>query len=231
MSLYPSEDDELQLDQIDYLRNRYPGHVVGLSTHEYHDWSSSMMISYAKGARTWERHIDINYEKVPVANYCSLPEQCDVSVQGLPQGARNVRLGVGSSRRIISRKEHLPSISDALVRGVGAASDLLRWAMSSPRTISTRISISRSPAQGTVILPRGHQRGKLLQPIKADEQLTIDHIDGPYHENPGLKTPDPGAAGFDGKRMKRISETRSPTGWSRRASSRCLPSPAAGRCF
>ena len=65
VSLYPSEDNELQLDQIDYLRNRYPRHVIGLSTHEYHDWHSSMLISYGKGARTWERHIDIQYEGVP----------------------------------------------------------------------------------------------------------------------------------------------------------------------
>jgi len=34
ISLYPSEDDILQLDQIDYLKARYPDHVIGLSTHE-----------------------------------------------------------------------------------------------------------------------------------------------------------------------------------------------------
>ena len=28
---------------------------------------------------------------------------------------------------------------------------------------------------------------KLLQPLKADERLTIDHIDGPYSENIALK--------------------------------------------
>jgi N-acetylneuraminate synthase len=27
----------------------------------------------------------------------------------------------------------------------------------------------------------------LLQPIKANERLTIDHIDGPYSETPALK--------------------------------------------
>jgi N-acetylneuraminate synthase len=57
VSKYPSEDDELELDQIDYLKNKYPNLTIGLSTHEYHDWHSSMLISYAKGARTWERHI------------------------------------------------------------------------------------------------------------------------------------------------------------------------------
>ena len=61
VSKYPSEDNELELDQIDYLKQKYPDLVIGLSTHEYHDWHSSMYISYAKGARTWERHIDIPY--------------------------------------------------------------------------------------------------------------------------------------------------------------------------
>ena len=44
VSLYPSEDDELNLNQIDYLKHRFPNHVIGLSTHEYHDWHSSMLI-------------------------------------------------------------------------------------------------------------------------------------------------------------------------------------------
>lgn len=81
VSKYPSEDNELELDQIDYLKNRYPNITIGLSTHEYHDWHSSMLISYAKGARTWERHIDIPYTKNDVQKeispYCSLPHQID----------------------------------------------------------------------------------------------------------------------------------------------------------
>jgi len=79
VSKYPSEDNELELDQIDYLKGKYPELVIGLSTHEYHDWHSSMYISYAKGARTWERHIDIPYpkghEQKEVSNYCSLPHK------------------------------------------------------------------------------------------------------------------------------------------------------------
>jgi N-acetylneuraminate synthase len=75
VSIYPSEDTELELNQIDFLRRRYPGHVIGFSTHEYKDWTSSMMIAYAKGARTFERHIDIQTEDRPFSPYCSTPEQ------------------------------------------------------------------------------------------------------------------------------------------------------------
>jgi len=79
VSKYPSEDHELELNQIDYLKSKYPDSTIGFSTHEYSDWSSSMFISYAKGARTWERHIDIPYpedhEQKNISKYCSNPKQ------------------------------------------------------------------------------------------------------------------------------------------------------------
>src|SRR4051812_27199296 len=60
VSIYPSEDHELEMNQIDFLRARYPHHTIGFSTHEHRDWETSMLIAYAKGARTFERHIDIH---------------------------------------------------------------------------------------------------------------------------------------------------------------------------
>ena len=43
VAIYPSEDNELEINQIDFLRKRYPLHTIGFSTHEYHDWTSSML--------------------------------------------------------------------------------------------------------------------------------------------------------------------------------------------
>jgi len=45
VSLYPSEDADLELNQIDFLRDRYPGVTIGYSTHEYGDWRNSMIVS------------------------------------------------------------------------------------------------------------------------------------------------------------------------------------------
>ena len=75
VSLYPSEDFELELNQIDFLKNRFPDTVIGFSSHEMTSWQASMYVSYAKGARTWERHIDIDDGEYTVSPYCSLPEQ------------------------------------------------------------------------------------------------------------------------------------------------------------
>src|SRR5574344_377859 len=48
VSLYPSEKNELELNQIDFLKKRYPGHVIGFSTHEYNEnIEYAMMIAYA----------------------------------------------------------------------------------------------------------------------------------------------------------------------------------------
>ena len=108
VSKYPSEDSELELCQIDYLKKRYPSNVIGFSTHEYNDWETSMHISYAKGARTWERHIDIPYsptdEQKSVSQYCSLPEQIDVWFKAF----HKAKLMCGSNhteRRNIDEKE------------------------------------------------------------------------------------------------------------------------------
>lgn len=119
VSKYPSEDNELELNQIDYLKSRYPNITIGLSTHEYKDWHSSMYISYAKGVRTWERHIDIPYpkshEQKEVSKYCSLPKQIDEWFKAFNKSKE--MCGTSSeTRRIIDNKES--TYLEALYRGL-----------------------------------------------------------------------------------------------------------------
>jgi sialic acid synthase SpsE len=60
VAAYPHEEAECELNQIDYLQHRYPNHTIGYSSHEHKDWVTSVTIAFAKGARTFERHIDID---------------------------------------------------------------------------------------------------------------------------------------------------------------------------
>ena len=124
VSNYPSEDGELEMQQIDFLKNRYPGLVIGHSTHEYTDWSNSMLISYAKGARTWERHVDILYpqghQQKQVSKYCSLPHQMDTYFKAFHKAKE--MCGTSSyERRRVETKE--VKYLDALKRGVYFKSD------------------------------------------------------------------------------------------------------------
>jgi N-acetylneuraminate synthase len=121
VSLYPSEDAELELNQIDYLRRRYPNHVIGFSTHEYNDWKSSILIAYAKGASTFERHVDIDDSELHVSPYCSLPKHMDEWFAAFKK-AKEMIGGSSHEQREIKNKERKYVIS--VSRGAYALRDL-----------------------------------------------------------------------------------------------------------
>jgi N-acetylneuraminate synthase len=184
VSLYPTEDHELELNQIDHLRERYPGHTIGLSTHEYHDWQSSMLISYAKGARTWERHVDVDADGIAVSPYCSLPHQVDTWFKAF-QKAREMCGGSGSTRRVVPRRE--TEYLDALVRGVYAARDLGAGYVFSKESFDQDFYLAIPLQKGQLSCREVMNGERLTNPISADQPLTIDHIDGPYSEMPVLR--------------------------------------------
>jgi len=72
---YPTLDANLQLNQIDLLRARYPEVVIGFSTHENPENFDSIKIAVAKGAKIFERHVGIKTEKYSLNAYSSTPEQ------------------------------------------------------------------------------------------------------------------------------------------------------------
>ncbi len=180
VSLYPTEDHELEMNQLDFLRDRYPDHIIGFSTHECHDWTASMLISYAKGARTFERHVDIDSDGIKVSPYCSLPDQVDQWFKTFHQ-AKAMCGAPGTQRRLLPRKEI--EYLDALVRGVYAKSDLPEGHILSDEDVYLAI-----PLQKGQISCRELMRGEvLLQPIRKDQPILIDAIDSPYSSIASLK--------------------------------------------
>jgi len=180
VSLYPSEDHELEMNQIDFLRDRYPEHVIGFSTHEYRDWTASMLIAYAKGARTFERHVDIDSDGVAVSPYCSLPDQVDQWFKAFHQ-AKAMCGAPGTQRRLPSRTEI--DYLDALVRGVYAKCDLPEGHILGDNDVYLAV-----PLQKGQISCRELMRGEiLLKPIKQDEPILIDAIESPYASIASLK--------------------------------------------
>ena len=180
VSIYPSEDDELELNQIDFLRDRYPDNVIGYSTHEYHDWESSVMMAYAKGARTFERHIDIDADGIPVSKYCTLPHQADTWFKAWKRAV--VMCGApGISKRVPPKKEI--EYLDGLVRGVYACRDL-----PAGQVLTTDDYYLAIPLLKGQISCRELMNGeRLLGPVAKDGPIRIDDIDSPYADNEGLK--------------------------------------------
>lgn len=180
VSIYPSEDSELELNQIDFLSNRYPDNTIGFSTHEYSNWTNSMLIAYAKGARMFERHIDIQTDGVKVSPYCSLPHQLDEWFRAF-QKAKEMCGSPGTQKRIPPKKE--TEYLDALVRGVYAKTDLPEGHCLMDDDVYLAI-----PLQKGQLSCRELMRGEmLLKRVQKDAPIKIDDIESPYSQIPSLK--------------------------------------------
>lgn len=178
VSLYPSEDADLELNQIDYLRQRYPGVTVGFSTHEYHDWSSSIMMAYAKGARTFERHIDIDTPDHPITPYCSTPEQIVEWFRAFHK-AKEMCGGSCSERRKLTAKE--TAYLDSLVRGVYAKRDLPAGHVLTEDDFYLAIPLQKGQLSCRELIGGD----VLVTPVAQDEPITVSAFDNPY-SRPGF---------------------------------------------
>jgi sialic acid synthase SpsE len=180
VSIYPADDSELEINQIDFLRHRYPNNTIGYSTHEYTDWNNSILLAYAKGARTFERHIDIDTDGVNVSPYCSLPHQIDAWFKAFKK-AKEMCGAPGSQKRIPPKKEI--QYLDALVRGVYAKDDLEAGHLLTDDDVYLAI-----PLQKGQISCRELMNGEvLLRPIRKDAPINIDDIESHYARIPSLR--------------------------------------------
>jgi len=180
VSLYPSEDHQLHLDQIDYLKNRYPANLIGLSTHEYHDWSNSMMISYGKGARSWERHIDIDWDNEPIQKYCSLPHQIDEWFKAFNK-AKEMCGGVANQRREIPKDE--TKYLDALVRGIYLKDDLNEGTVINNENFNDYFYLAIPLLKGQLSCREIFDGEIIIQNLKKDQPLMISNVNGIISES------------------------------------------------
>jgi N-acetylneuraminate synthase len=143
-----------------------------------------MFISYGKGARTWERHVDIDHGGIPVSKYCSVPEQVDTWFKSFNK-AREMCGGSSTARRVCSRAEI--EYLDALVRGIYAKRDLEAGYVFSKESLERDFYLAIPLRKGQLSCREIINGEKLKQPVKADAPLTIHDIDGPYAENASLR--------------------------------------------
>lgn len=116
VSEYPVANEDLQLNQIDFIRTRYPEIPVGYSGHEDPDNLAAVKIAIAKGASVLERHVGVQTDKYKLNKYSSTPEQ--VRRWLLSAKEADVMCGATGQERLISRQEK-ESLRD-LKRGVFA---------------------------------------------------------------------------------------------------------------
>ena len=180
VSIYPCEDADLQLNQIDFLRKRYLGHIIGFSTHEYHDWHSSMMIAYAKGARTFERHIDIKLEDKLISPYCSTPDQIGEWFQAFKKAKE--MCGAPGMEKFPATQKELDYLS-SLVRGVYAKHDLPIGHKLTPEDYYLAIPLQKGQLSCRELI----NDQILAEEIPQDAPLMVDFVESLYNHDEVLK--------------------------------------------
>jgi sialic acid synthase SpsE len=184
VSLYPSEDSELELNQIDFLKNRYPEIVIGQSTHEYHDWTNSMLIAYAKGARTFERHIDTPMEGYDMQIYNSTSEQIDIWFKAYHKA---IEMCGGSPDQKRRNSEREIKYLDALVRGVYAKKSIPKGYVINKDEFDEYFYLAVPLHKGQLSCREIKNGEVFVSDVNKSDKIIIDHIDSPYAKVESLK--------------------------------------------
>lgn len=180
VSVYPSEDRELEINQVKFLKDRYPNNVIGLSTHEYTDWKTSITLACAMGAQTFERHVDIEGDEYEVSPYCSLPHQIDQWFKAYKKAAE--MCGAGSMKKRMPLQKEVQYL-DKLVRGVYSRHDLKKGDKLGGAEVYLAI-----PLQKGQISCREWMNGEVVQcDVPANQPIMIEMIDSPYANDEQLK--------------------------------------------
>lgn len=119
VSIYPTPDEQLELNQIDLLKRRYPNNVIGFSTHEVPEDISPAFVAVAKGAQILERHVGIETDEIKLNAYSSTPAQVDAWIKA----AQKARVMCGGAVRGPAPEVELESLR-SLARGVYAKAPL-----------------------------------------------------------------------------------------------------------
>ena len=187
IATYPSEDRELELNQIDYLVNRYPNHTIGLSTHESNqspNLDHSLIIAYAKGARMFEKHIDIDSDGTNISLYSCTPSQLDSWFKAFKKSSEMCG-APGTARKLPLKKES--EFLDKYTRGVYAKRDLPAGYKLSNDNYEDDVYLSIPILKGQISCRELMNGETILRAIKKDEKICIDDIDSPYADNDELK--------------------------------------------
>jgi sialic acid synthase SpsE/quercetin dioxygenase-like cupin family protein len=119
---YPALSENLALNQIDFIRNRYPNIPVGYSGHENPDNLDAIKIAIAKGASIFERHVGLATGRYELNKYSSTPEQIEKWLSSAEESFR--MCGFSNNARYITETE--TEGLRQLKRGVFAKGDIAK---------------------------------------------------------------------------------------------------------
>jgi N-acetylneuraminate synthase len=114
VSIYPTPDEACNLANIATFRRRYPGRVIGWSTHERPSDTVPVGVAAALGAEMFERHVGVATDSIKLNAYSSTPEEVDAWIAAW----KKAKTLTGAPERVATAIEQ--DAIDGLKRGVFA---------------------------------------------------------------------------------------------------------------
>ena len=179
ISTYPNKTYEMELHQIDFLKNRYRDHIIGFSSHEQGDISSSIMIAYSKGARLFEKHIDIPNPHGETSPYSSFPDEIDAWFKAYHK-TREICGTAFYERRIISAREQ--DYLNSHLRGVYAKVDLVKGQMVGKDDLYLAIPLQNGQLS-TKDFNLESNSIKMKESCMRDKPISLDIVDVSFIQN------------------------------------------------
>jgi quercetin dioxygenase-like cupin family protein len=117
---YPTSNDKLQLNQIDFLRERYGDVRIGYSTHEFPSETLPVAVAVGKGCTVFEKHVGLPTDDYDINGYSASPDQARAWLE-VARDARSIN-GISGERAPATPDERSSLLS--LRRGVFATRDI-----------------------------------------------------------------------------------------------------------
>lgn len=123
ISAYPTKDEDLQINRIDFLKERYPNVTIGFSTHEDPNCMDSIMIALAKGAMIFEKHVGVRTSEYDLNAYSADMDQVK---NWLESGVKALKMCGNSKEEMIDFTEDALSGVRQYIRGAFVNKEILK---------------------------------------------------------------------------------------------------------
>ena len=181
ISIYPSENYQMQLNTISELKKRYAPITIGWSTHETSENLLPSTIAYSIGARMFEKHIGINTKRYRLNKYSTVAKDFDRYLINL----NAVKVSIGNEYKIVSKKE--TTSLKLLERGVYAKINLKKGDILNKKNIYFAFPSNKNQISSTNFSLKTNQY-IVRENIKIDEVIKSKSIEKNYSKDLALVT-------------------------------------------
>ena len=177
VALYPTKINDLNLEYFSKLKNRFGDIVQGFSSHEDKSSSLTGAIAYSKGARIFERHINLYNNKYKINEYSTEPKQFDSWLSNLAIAIKINGNNTDRDKNLIKEKKQLIKFQRGIY--VSKGQKLLKGKELKEKNVSfyfptlkNQLTANKFSKYSTFLLKKNK---KSLEPIFLDDVRILDH--------------------------------------------------------